>query len=339
MANKKRKKGKGVAVVLLCLVLLLGVAVGGYIILEPEILQSSDPVGDVLSGIDIKGFFSNLFSPAEEEQAPITDNGGTPVEVEQRVVRLGFNTLGLQTGATYTIIARVLNTDGSDRAEGMVYESMNTAIATVDANGVITGVAPGSTTVRVSAAAAECFFSEIAVTVTDTASSGALTYIDGTLIVNKEFSIPEDYGDGLSAETQAAFSSMQAAASGAGYYIWIASGYRSYYTQQVLYNRYVANYGQAEADTFSAQPGHSEHQTGLAIDLNSISDDFGDTPEGQWVAQNCHLYGFIIRYPAGKDSITGYQYEPWHIRYVGVELASAVYESGLTLEEYLGLTF
>ena len=96
--------------------------------------------------------------------------------------------------------------------------------------------------------------------------------------------------------------------------------------------------GQAAADRFSARPGHSEHQTGLAFDLNSITDEFKDTDEGKWVTENCHNYGFIIRYPADKESVTGYMYEPWHIRYLGVETAQAVHDSGLCLEEYLGIT-
>jgi LAS superfamily LD-carboxypeptidase LdcB len=99
----------------------------------------------------------------------------------------------------------------------------------------------------------------------------------------------------------------------------------------------VNAYGQSTADTFSARPGHSEHQTGLAIDVNSIDDSFAATPESAWLASNAHRYGFIIRYPKGKEHITGYKYESWHIRYLGVDTATAVYNSGLTLEEYLGI--
>ena len=119
--------------------------------------------------------------------------------------------------------------------------------------------------------------------------------------------------------------------------IYLSSGFRSYETQNRIYNNYVSNYGQSSADTFSARPGHSEHQTGLAIDVNSIDDSFADTPEAEWLASHAHEYGFIIRYPKGKESITGYKYEPWHIRYLGVEKATEVYNSGLTLEEFLGI--
>ncbi|MBR4319473.1 MAG: M15 family metallopeptidase, partial [Oscillospiraceae bacterium] len=89
------------------------------------------------------------------------------------------------------------------------------------------------------------------------------------------------------------------------------------------------------ANKISAKPGHSEHQTGYTVDCNSINPSFIETPEGQWLDQHCHEYGFIIRYPEGKEAITGYEYECWHIRYVGVEMATEIYEQGLTLEEYL----
>ena len=122
--------------------------------------------------------------------------------------------------------------------------------------------------------------------------------------------------------------------------LYARSGYRSYNTQVSLYSSYVANHGQAAADTFSAKPGQSEHQTGLSMDITceamnfQLDDTFGATEEGKWVAENAHRFGFIIRYPKGKEDITGYMYEPWHIRYLVVDLATEVYESGLTLEEY-----
>ncbi len=122
--------------------------------------------------------------------------------------------------------------------------------------------------------------------------------------------------------------------------LYARSGYRSYRTQESTYNGYVKNHGQAEADKFSAKAGQSEHQTGLAIDISSesvnflLEEEFGDTVEGKWVAENAHRFGFIVRYPKGKEDVTGYMYEPWHLRYLGVDLATKVYESGLTLEQY-----
>ena len=123
--------------------------------------------------------------------------------------------------------------------------------------------------------------------------------------------------------------------------LYARSGYRSYNTQVALYNGYVSNHGKEAADKFSAKPGQSEHQTGLAMDITSdsvnlqLTEDFGDTDEGIWVSENAHRFGFIVRYQKGKEDITGYMYEPWHVRYVGEDLATKVYESGLTLEEYL----
>ena len=96
--------------------------------------------------------------------------------------------------------------------------------------------------------------------------------------------------------------------------------------------------GKTEADRVSARPGHSEHQLGLAIDVNSCYNSFADTKEGKWLAANCYKYGFILRYPSyAAEKYTGYAYEPWHIRYLGEELALKVTQSGLTLEQYLGI--
>ena len=170
-------------------------------------------------------------------------------------------------------------------------------------------------------------------------TTNGVTYVDGVLVVNKTYSLPASYGPGgLTPECDAAYDRMKAAAASEGLSLYISSGFRSYDTQDVIYNRYVANDGKANADRYSARPGHSEHQTGLAIDLNGVSDSFGNTAEGKWVAAHAHEYGFILRYPKGKEAQTGYMYEPWHIRYVGVKAATAIFESGLCLEEYYGIT-
>ena len=121
-----------------------------------------------------------------------------------------------------------------------------------------------------------------------------------------------------------------------------ASGFRSYETQKWLYNYYVERDGQEQADKFSARPGTSEHQTGLAMDVTSaamafsLEQSFKQTPEGAWLADHAHQFGFIIRYPEGKEDITGYSYEPWHLRFVGEEIATEIYADGLTLEEFFG---
>ncbi len=136
---------------------------------------------------------------------------------------------------------------------------------------------------------------------------------------------------------------MFAAAKKAGLNLQLASGYRSYDLQVVVYNQEVRQNGQAKADQESAKPGTSEHQTGLAADLEptsrncEIENCFADTPEGEWLVANSYKYGFIQRYQKGKEAITGYQYEPWHVRYVGKDLANEVHKNGQTLEEFFGL--
>ena len=166
-----------------------------------------------------------------------------------------------------------------------------------------------------------------------------VTYINGILIANKSYSLPSNYGNGLTSETLKAFNLMKADGQVLGLNLYISSGYRSYYDQKYIYNGYVNRDGQAAADRYSARAGHSEHQTGLAFDLNTINASFANTPEGKWVEANCYKYGLILRYPKGKEGITGYMYESWHLRYVGVELASKLYNDGewLTLEEYFGI--
>ncbi len=168
-------------------------------------------------------------------------------------------------------------------------------------------------------------------------SYDGLTYIQGVLIANKSYSLPSDFNPGLDATCQNQFYKLQNAAAQQGLNIWLSSGFRSYDYQAQIYNNYVARDGQAAADTYSARAGYSEHQTGLAIDVNQIDDSFAGTPEAIWLENHCHEYGFILRYPQGKQGITGYQYESWHIRYVGTDISYPIHASGLTLEEYFGI--
>ncbi len=171
-------------------------------------------------------------------------------------------------------------------------------------------------------------------------TKNGVTYIDGYLIVNKTYTLPSSYGNGLTNVTIEAFNKMQAAAKVDGLNIYISSGFRSYSYQKTLYNNYVNRDGVTVADTYSARAGHSEHQSGLAFDVNTINDSFANTEEGKWLNDNCYKYGFILRYPNGKSDETGYQYEPWHFRYVGVELAEKLYNNGnwITVEDYFGIT-
>lgn len=163
-----------------------------------------------------------------------------------------------------------------------------------------------------------------------------ITYIKGILLVNKKYHLPADYNPGVNSEAYSALKKLQTDARNNGFDMPLLSGFRSYETQKNLFNSYAARSGYEKANTFSALPGQSEHQTGLAFDVGEINDYFGDKPAGIWLKENAHKYGFIIRYLKGKESITGYKYEPWHIRYVG-NVAEEIYKKGITLEEYLGV--
>ncbi|GAA0401494.1 M15 family metallopeptidase [Paenibacillus motobuensis] len=181
------------------------------------------------------------------------------------------------------------------------------------------------------------------------------------VLVNKEFALPDDYNPSdlvypnvrftfkekiekrmMRSEAAKALENLFDGAEKDGIYLAGVSAYRSHKTQTALFNRYVERDGEEKAKTYSAVPGHSEHETGLAIDVSgsdgkcAAEDCFGDTKEADWLANHASEYGFIIRYPEGKDSITGYKYEPWHIRYVGVDIASEIADRGITLEEYYG---
>lgn len=180
-------------------------------------------------------------------------------------------------------------------------------------------------------------------------------YIDDIMMVNKTYGLPESYipvdtkescigktstcNKCINKTAYEAFNKMRADASSIGLNIYIASGYRPYVGQESIYNRYIKRDGKEAADTYSARPGYSEHQTSYSFDLNSITDSFIKTKEGLWVNDNAYLYGFIIRFPKGKDRITGYKYEPWHLRYVGYDLAKKLYNNGdwISLEEYFGV--
>lgn len=164
-------------------------------------------------------------------------------------------------------------------------------------------------------------------------------YIKGILVANKSYNLPSNYAPGrLLSEFDIAFTKMKNDAKKEGLNIYVVSGYRSYARQTTLYNNYVARDGKKAADTYSARPGYSEHQTGLGADLNLVDTSFENTKEGKWLANNCYKYGFILRYPKGKEAETGYIYEPWHFRYIGDE-AKNLYNNGnwISLEEYLGI--
>lgn len=138
-------------------------------------------------------------------------------------------------------------------------------------------------------------------------------------------------------EAAKSFENMCSDAAGEGMTIKAMSTYRSYARQTELYNAYVQADGKAEADTYSARAGHSEHQTGLVADVQGGTTSytqFKTTKESSWVNENSYKYGFIVRYPEGKEDITGYMAEAWHLRYVGVDVATVIHNEGITFDEY-----
>jgi len=184
---------------------------------------------------------------------------------------------------------------------------------------------------------------------------------DNTLmLVNKQYSLPSDFtpSDLVIPNVKFSFGKMDIekaymrqvaatamekmfrAAEQDGVYLFAVSGYRSYARQDELFRAEVSRVGEEKAKEAVAYPGQSEHQTGLTMDISAesvnflLTEEFENTKEGKWLADNAHKYGFILRYPKGKEAITGYKYEPWHFRYVGEEYATIIYENQLTLEEF-----
>lgn len=145
----------------------------------------------------------------------------------------------------------------------------------------------------------------------------------------------------LRKEAALAFENLSQTAKNLGYRIVLVSAFRDYDYQKNLFNHYVNEKGLDYALNCSAKPGHSEHQTGLALDVegsNKDYDNFDKSKEFEWMQENAHKFGFIMRYPKGKESITRFKYEPWHYRYVGIDVATYIYENNLTLEEYIKIT-
>lgn len=300
---------KRFCVALLCLSLLAGCAVPSSIPLSAPSSSSSEP------------------------------EPNTPKQIKLSEISLDLIVGGEDVKITFTV------TPEEAVVESYTWTSTDESVATVDKDGLVHAVGEGECTLRLTLNTG--IYAELPVTATKVSyyapaiafnEDDGCTYIDGVLIANKSYPLPEGYDPGgLLPTVVEAWNAMVDAARADGISLWIISGYRSYETQEILYNNYVANNGQAEADTYSARPGHSEHQTGLAFDINQISYSFGDTAAGQWVAEHAAEYGFIIRYPQEKQHITGYVYEPWHLRYLGTDLAMDVAESGLCLEEYFNI--
>ena len=183
-------------------------------------------------------------------------------------------------------------------------------------------------------------------------------YESDMILVNKEYGLPKDYvpsdltpvniafAQGVAeskkqmrADAARALEEMFQAALADGIELLGVSGYRSYYTQKKIYEKRLAEAGEEHVSRYNAKPGHSEHQTGLAMDVGcegytDLTERFARTPAYRWLQKHAHEYGFIIRYTEYGEEETGYAFEPWHVRYVGEE-ATAIWESGMTLEKYV----
>lgn len=259
-------------------------------------------------------------------------------------IKLSNSNISLIEGNTVTITATTFPKDAFNN--DLEWESSNEKIAKVE-NGKITAVKEGKCNIIVKNTIEPIIEKNIKVNVTtnETISVAAsvtnnkkeLTYIKGILLVNKNYTLPNNYNPGINPTAYLALQKLQKGAKNAGYSIPLLSGFRSYSTQVSLYNKYTLQHGEAYASTISAKAGQSEHQTGLAFDVGNLQFSYSQTKEGKWLNDNAHKYGFIIRYPKDKQNITGYAYEPWHIRYLGIDVATDIYNKGITLEEYLGV--
>ncbi|MBF0737888.1 D-alanyl-D-alanine carboxypeptidase family protein [Staphylococcus arlettae] len=170
-----------------------------------------------------------------------------------------------------------------------------------------------------------------------------VTKVNGHVLVNEQYSLPKTYNPGESKHARRQLNKLLAQAEKEEIDLKYRSGFRSYEEQQKLIKQAIKQDGRQKAYDYTAKPGHSEHQTGLAFDvgtdapLSNFKKEFGHSKEGRWLAKHAKQYGFIIRYPKGEENWTGYEYEPWHLRYVGDSLAHTIHEEQTSLEKYYNL--
>ena len=273
-------------------------------------------------------------SPREARSAEqIVAHNATIGENETLIVEAN-GTLEISEGATLTVKGILKCAEGGSikvLGDIVIEGSMELGgTLTIEETGTISG---GTLTVLNSFDDIDCMGSVTSEIIPpEPITENGVTTVGGILLVNKVYSLPEDYGGELDSGAYAAWVRMKEET---GYDFTLLSGYRSYQRQQELFDYWVEQGGYEAALMESALPGRSEHQSGLAMDVGKLEYEYAHTDEGIWLAENCHKYGFIIRYPEDKTEITGYIYEPWHIRYLGESTAKLVHDSGLTLEEFL----
>lgn len=294
--------------------------------------------------VDING---NKISGKQAGDTVITlSNGSIEKNIDLKInevvsdILLSSNSVILTPGQSVTIKATPIPENASNTQ--LEWSSDNENIATVE-NGKITLHTSGTCNITVKTKSEPIISKVISVSnekiypAPEKYNVPGITYVDGILVANKKYSLPADFAPGVNQTALMAFNDMKVAAANEGINLNIISSYRSYSLQAGLYQKYVKLYGEDYASVISAKPGTSEHQTGLAFDICSLEESFADTKEGKWLAKNCDRFGFIIRYVKGKENITGYIYEPWHIRYLGTKKAQEVTKSGLCLEEFLNI--
>lgn len=335
----------------------ISIPIGGkdisYVVISPENAPNKDEIwttsDEKIATVDNLGYITGVSEGECIVTVKSVDNPEVKADINVKVyksteritdIKLSKYSMNLQIGDKD--ISEVTLLPETVENKNLVWTSSDMGIAHVAIDGTVTGISEGTCIITVSSVDNPEVTADIKVNVTKEPYKkiqqiDGITYVDGILIANKSYSLPSTYAPGMDETTLKQFKLLSEAASKDGLNIYLSSGYRSYSYQSQLYNNYVSWYGKQKADTFSARPGHSEHQTGLAIDVNTIDDSFAGTPEAIWLENHAHEFGFIIRYQKGKEDITGYKYEPWHIRYLGVEKATDVYNSGLSLEEYLGI--
>ena len=252
-------------------------------------------------------------------------------------IEVSKTNLIIEKDETASIKVNVLPNDLENKK--VKYTSSDGQVATVDERGNIKGISSGKVVISIETEETPTITRDINVRVIniEVRSNGA-TYVDDILIVNKKYHLPATYNFGVDKTAKEKFEQMRKAALKDHISLRIVSSYRSYNTQAAIYNKNLNLRGATIANRFSAKPGQSEHQSGLAFDINQANRSFVGTKEALWLQENCYKFGFIIRYPRGKESITGYVYEPWHIRYVGENVAKEIFESEVCLEEYLGIS-
>lgn len=338
MANQKRRRYKGAWKDILFLLLICGVLIFAIV----QINKKNQEAQDMPASIDTPQLTDVPADTEPDTAEPMTETAAAATEAAQTAPTEPETFAAAEHihAAQQHIYIRIghdkkpdLTLDPGYRAADLTYSVDDTDIADVSADGTVTGIQRGTCTLTVHCGDEAL---NIPVTVRELTVVDGCTYVDGILIANKSYSLPRNYNPGLLPVTMEAFEEMQAAATEEGITLTIRSDYRSYDDQVNMYNSMVNGYSEpGYADQYSARPGHSEHQTGYVIDCDPPQDYFADTPAGKWLAAHCWEYGFIIRYPEGKEDITGYHYESWHIRWLGVEVATEITEQGLTLEEYL----